>query len=107
MSQRVKAGGIATFVCIATGDPTPHITWRKDKKPIPQRYEMKYWTDRPLTNLLIGFRYQVLDFPGGSLLRIEPVRRKPEQSQIECLAENGAGDPVYSKATLVVYDGKF
>ena len=47
-----------------------------------------------------------MDFPGGSLLRIEPVRRKPEQSQIECLAENGAGDPVYSKATLVVYDGK-
>ena len=36
-SQRVKAGGIAAFVCIATGDPTPHITWRKDKKPIPQR----------------------------------------------------------------------
>ena len=87
MSQRVKAGGTVTFVCIATGDPTPHITWRKDKKAIPPRY-------------------QVLDFPGGSLLRIEPVRRKPEQSQIECLAENGAGDPVYSKATLVVYDGK-
>ena len=38
MSQRVKAGGIATFVCIATGDPTPHITWRKDKKAIPPRY---------------------------------------------------------------------
>ena len=36
MSQRVKAGGIAAFVCIATGDPTPHITWRRDKKPIPQ-----------------------------------------------------------------------
>ena len=47
-----------------------------------------------------------MDFPGGSLLRIEPVRRKPEQSQIECLAENGAGDPVYAQATLTVYDGK-
>lgn len=58
------------------------------------------------SNYLSHYRYQVMDFPGGSLLRIEPVRRKPEQSQIECLAENGAGDPVYSKATLVVYDGK-
>ena len=38
MSQRVKAGGIAAFVCIATGDPTPHISWRKDKKAIPDRY---------------------------------------------------------------------
>ena len=54
MSQRVKAGGIATFVCIATGDPTPHITWRKDKKPIPQRYdEIPVLIDRPLTNLLL------------------------------------------------------
>ena len=38
MSQKVKAGGIAAFICIATGDPLPNITWRKDKKPIPQRY---------------------------------------------------------------------
>ena len=40
------------------------------------------------------------------MLKIEPVERTPEQSQIECSAENGAGDPVYSIATLVVYDGK-
>ena len=38
MSQKVKAGGIAAFICIATGDPLPNITWRKDKKSIPQRY---------------------------------------------------------------------
>ena len=52
------------------------------------------------------FRYQVIDFAGGSLLRIEPVRRKPDLSEIECRAENGAGDPVYAQATLTVYDGK-
>ena len=28
--QRVKAGGIAAFRCVARGDPTPHITWRKN-----------------------------------------------------------------------------
>ena len=37
MSQKVKAGGTVAFICIATGDPTPTITWRKDEKPIPQR----------------------------------------------------------------------
>jgi netrin-G3 ligand len=37
-------------------------------------------------------------------LRIEPVRRKPDLSEIECRAENGAGDPVYAQATLTVYD---
>ena len=52
------------------------------------------------------FRYHVIDFAGGSLLRIEPVRRKPDLSEIECRAENGAGDPVYAQATLTVYDGK-
>ena len=39
-------------------------------------------------------------------MRIEPVRRKPDLSEIECRAENGAGDPVYAQATLTVYDGK-
>ena len=51
-------------------------------------------------------RYQVLDFPGGSLLRIEPVRRKPDRSEIECRAENGAGDPVFAQASLTVFDGE-
>ena len=55
---------------------------------------------------IIFYRYQVIDFAGGSLLRIEPVRRKPDLSEIECRAENGAGDPVYAQATLTVYDGK-
>ena len=48
----------------------------------------------------------MIEFPGGSLLRIEPVRRKPSISEIECRAENGEGKSVYAKATLTVYDGK-
>ena len=55
---------------------------------------------------LLRYRYVVLEFPGGSLLRIEPVRRKPDLSEIECRAENGAGDPVYASASLTVYDGE-
>ena len=34
-NMSVKAGGIAAFRCIASGDPTPHITWRKNGNKIP------------------------------------------------------------------------
>ena len=37
ISQGVKAGSIATFVCIVTGNPNPHITWKKDEKTIQPR----------------------------------------------------------------------
>ena len=33
-NMSVKAGGIAAFRCVATGDPTPHITWRRDGNKI-------------------------------------------------------------------------
>ena len=52
-------------------------------------------------------RYQINEFPGGSLLRIEPVRKKREENEFECVAENGVGDAVTSTAKLEVYDGKF
>ena len=51
-------------------------------------------------------RYTINDFPGGSLLRIEPARRKREETEIECVAENGVGDPVAAKANLEVLDGE-
>ena len=34
-NMSVKAGGIAAFRCIASGDPIPHITWRKNGNKIP------------------------------------------------------------------------
>ena len=52
-------------------------------------------------------RYLISDFEGGSLLRIEPVRKKKEAGEYECVAENGNGDPVTATATLTVYEGKF
>ena len=48
----------------------------------------------------------VTELNGGSLLRIEPVRKKQEDTEFECVAENGVGDPVSVKAHLHVYDGK-
>ncbi len=90
--QRVKAGGIAAFRCVAEGDPTPHIVWRKNGNKIPHSQS----------------RYLINDFPGGSVLRIEPARRKrgADDPVFECVAENGVGDPVSDRATLQVIDGK-
>ena len=51
-------------------------------------------------------RYLISDFDGGSLLRIEPVRKKKESGTYECVAENGNGDPVSVEAELTVYDGE-
>ena len=56
--------------------------------------------------MLILFRYFIGEFEGGSLLRIEPVRKKREGGTYECVAENGVGDEVSAKAELTVYDGK-
>ncbi len=110
VTTKVKAGGIAAFLCAATGDPTPTIAWRKNGNVISfatSRYILSYM----LVYLKFEFsrlfcRYQVHNFPGGSLLRIEPVRRKREDADFECVAENGVGDPVSAKATLKVFDGE-
>ena len=36
-SQTVRVDGMATFICIANGVPTPNISWFADQKVIPQR----------------------------------------------------------------------
>ena len=86
----VKCGGIAVFFCYATGDPAPSFYWRKAGKKLKN-------TDQ---------RYLIGDFAGGSLLRIEPVRKKREGGRYECVAENGVGDEVSVHAELNVYDEK-
>ena len=47
---------MATFICSAIGSPNPTIEWRKNGRR------------------LITQRYSVIDFPSGSVLRIEPVK---------------------------------
>ena len=51
-------------------------------------------------------RYLISDFEGGSLLRIEPVRKKRDEGEVECVAENAHGDPVTARAALKIYDGE-
>ncbi|XP_053987355.1 tyrosine-protein phosphatase Lar isoform X5 [Hylaeus volcanicus] len=89
-SQQVKAGGIASFYCTAEGAPPPQIHWRKNGKKVSQAQA----------------RYVVQNYENGALLRIEPVRAGRDNTQFECLAENGVGDAVSAEAQLKVYEGE-
>jgi len=91
--QRVVDGGVASFLCRASGHPVPHVYWQRAGRRIAVGRQ----------------RYTVVAVPlGGSLLRIEPVKAtRDDDSAIECVAENGIGDPVSAIARLHVYlDGQ-
>ncbi|XP_042871117.1 receptor-type tyrosine-protein phosphatase S-like [Penaeus japonicus] len=44
----------------------------------------------------------ILNVPGGSILRIEPVKFLRDEATYECVAENTAGDTITAKAKLDV-----
>ena len=85
-SQRVLNDLAASFTCRAEGNPTPHVEWRKNGRRVGG------------TN-----RFQVIDVPGGSILRIEPVKYQRDNATYECVAENTAGDTISAKAMLEVF----
>ncbi|KAL7295206.1 hypothetical protein TKK_0011512 [Trichogramma kaykai] len=87
-SLKVKAGGIASFFCSASGSPPPQIHWRKNGRKITQTQS----------------RFMVHPYDNGTLLRIEPVRTGRDSIEYECLAENGVGDAVTATATLTVHE---
>ena len=41
--------------------------------------------------------------PHGSVLRVEPVKSRRDDSVIECVADNGIGEPAVTSAKLDVY----
>uniref|UniRef100_A0A8C2BHI5 protein-tyrosine-phosphatase n=1 Tax=Cyprinus carpio TaxID=7962 RepID=A0A8C2BHI5_CYPCA len=68
--------GVASFVCQATGDPQPKITWsRKGKKVTNQRFEVIEFEDG-----------------SGSVLRVQPLRTPRDEAVYECVASNEAGE---------------
>lgn len=80
MSDRV-----ASFTCRATGSPEPKIQWRKNNRRISG-----------------NARLIVLQVPGGSILRIEPVKYQRDEAVYECVVENAAGDTIKASAKLEV-----
>jgi len=56
-------------------------------------------------NLWFVLRGKVVAAPlGGSLLRVEPVKAaRDDDTAVECVAENGIGEPASATARLHVY----
>ncbi|KAL1023895.1 hypothetical protein UPYG_G00048650 [Umbra pygmaea] len=69
-------GGVASFVCQATGDPPPKIVWNKKGKKVQNQ------------------RFEVIDYEdgSGSVLRIQPLRTPRDEAVYECHASNPAGE---------------
>lgn len=87
--QKVVENGIASFFCQATGNPQPEIYWRKGGRRIAG--------SRP--------RYLIVTTPdgGASVLRIDPVKSRKDDGQLECYADNGIGGGYAAQAKLEVY----
>uniref|UniRef100_A0A8C4Q4Q6 protein-tyrosine-phosphatase n=1 Tax=Eptatretus burgeri TaxID=7764 RepID=A0A8C4Q4Q6_EPTBU len=74
--QTGVSGGVASFVCIANGDPRPHITWtKKGQKVSSQRFEVIQFSE--------GL---------GSVLRIQPLRTPSDDGIYQCTISNGLGE---------------
>ncbi|XP_032826471.1 receptor-type tyrosine-protein phosphatase delta isoform X27 [Petromyzon marinus] len=74
-SQVGVSGGVASFVCRATGDPKPNITWAKKGKKLSSQ------------------RFEIIDYDNGasSVLRIQPLRPARDEAEYECVASNVLG----------------
>ncbi|XP_015419697.1 PREDICTED: receptor-type tyrosine-protein phosphatase delta isoform X23 [Myotis davidii] len=77
VDQTGVSGGVASFICQASGDPRPKIVWnKKGKKVSNQRFEV-----------VIEF-----DDGSGSVLRIQPLRTPRDEAIYECVASNNVGE---------------
>ncbi|XP_028282521.1 receptor-type tyrosine-protein phosphatase S isoform X1 [Parambassis ranga] len=83
------SGGVASFVCQATGNPKPVVYWnKKGKKVNSQRIET------------IEF-----DEGAGAVLRIQPLRAPRDENIYECVARNSEGEvSVTAKLAIIRED---
>ncbi|XP_052602826.1 receptor-type tyrosine-protein phosphatase S isoform X12 [Peromyscus californicus insignis] len=83
------SGGVASFVCQATGDPKPRVTWNKKGKKVNSQ------------------RFETIDFDesSGAVLRIQPLRTPRDENVYECVAQNSVGEiTVHAKLTVLRED---
>ncbi|XP_061335500.1 receptor-type tyrosine-protein phosphatase delta isoform X33 [Pezoporus flaviventris] len=76
VDQTGVSGGVASFICQATGDPRPKIVWNKKGKKVSNQ------------------RFEVIEFDdgSGSVLRIQPLRTPRDEAIYECVAANSVGE---------------
>ncbi|XP_059500549.1 receptor-type tyrosine-protein phosphatase S isoform X35 [Stegostoma tigrinum] len=76
IDQTGVSGGVASFICQASGEPRPKIVWsKKGKKVSSQRFEVIEFDDG-----------------SGSVLRIQPLRTPRDEAIYECVASNSVGE---------------
>ncbi|XP_041488259.1 receptor-type tyrosine-protein phosphatase delta isoform X36 [Microtus oregoni] len=76
VDQTGVSGGVASFICQATGDPRPKIVWNKKGKKVSNQ------------------RFEVIEFDdgSGSVLRIQPLRTPRDEAIYECVASNNVAE---------------
>ncbi|XP_047444655.1 receptor-type tyrosine-protein phosphatase S-like isoform X11 [Mugil cephalus] len=84
------SGGVASFVCQATGNPKPVVYWnKKGKKVNSQRIEVTVEFDEG----------------AGAVLRIQPLRAPRDENIYECVARNSEGEvSVTAKLAIIRED---
>ncbi|XP_041077130.1 receptor-type tyrosine-protein phosphatase delta isoform X20 [Polyodon spathula] len=84
--QTGVSGGVASFICQATGDPRPKIVWNKKGKKVSNQ------------------RFEVIEFDdgSGSVLRIQPLRTPRDEAIYECVASNSVGETSSSTRLTVL-----
>ncbi|XP_032902536.1 receptor-type tyrosine-protein phosphatase S-like isoform X31 [Amblyraja radiata] len=83
------SGGVASFICQATGSPKPRVTWNKKGKRVSSQ------------------RFEVIEFDegAGAVLRIQPLRTPRDEAVYECQATNAIDDvTVTAKLTVLRED---
>ncbi|XP_077331828.1 receptor-type tyrosine-protein phosphatase S isoform X11 [Lithobates pipiens] len=80
------SGGVASFVCQATGDPKPRVTWNKRGKKVNSQ------------------RFETIEFDegAGAVLRIQPLRTPRDENVYECVAHNSNGEATVSAKLTVL-----
>lgn len=80
------SGGVASFVCQATGDPKPRVTWNKRGKKVNSQ------------------RFETIEFDegAGAVLRIQPLRTPRDENVYECVAHNSKGEATVSAKLTVL-----
>uniref|UniRef100_A0A3P8NKI5 protein-tyrosine-phosphatase n=1 Tax=Astatotilapia calliptera TaxID=8154 RepID=A0A3P8NKI5_ASTCA len=83
------SGGVASFVCQATGNPKPSVYWnKKGKKVNSQRIETIEFDDG-----------------AGAVLRIQPLRGPRDENTYECVARNSVDEKsVTAKLSIIRED---
>uniref|UniRef100_A0A8C9ZAQ2 protein-tyrosine-phosphatase n=1 Tax=Sander lucioperca TaxID=283035 RepID=A0A8C9ZAQ2_SANLU len=84
------SGGVASFVCQASGNPKPVVYWnKKGKKVNSQRIEVTVEFDEG----------------AGAVLRIQPLRAPRDENIYECVARNSEGEvSVTAKLAIIRED---